>query len=46
MMVNRDYTQVVAVVMLRNKVGVRDDDGKAVSGRTIQPTCFFHEMIL
>lgn len=29
MMVNRDYTQVVAVVMPRNKAGVGEDDGKA-----------------
>lgn len=40
MMVNRDYTQVVAVDVPWNKAGFGEDDGKAVSSQTIQTTCF------
>lgn len=48
MMVNRDYTQVVVVVMPWNKAGFGEDGGKAVytlSGQTVQ-SVFFYGMIL
>lgn len=45
MMVNRDYTQVVAADVPWNKAGFWEDEGEDVCTQTVQTT-FSHEMIL